>query len=132
MGEGVDEWHRLSLVEVAAGASSSVAIHALVAAAADPRTTRADAERIDATYHLAVGSLTALLDNLIDRDHDAAGGGHSYLAYYADATEVGARLSAIAGHAADAARSLPHRRRHEVIVAGVLGFYLSAPGVDTT
>ena len=69
--------------EVAAGASSSVAAHALIAAAADPRTSAAEAELIDAAYFPSIGALTVLLDDLVDRDEDAAAGAHNYLAYYA-------------------------------------------------
>ena len=68
--------------EVAAGASSSVAAHALIAAAAEPRTGAAEAARIDAAYFPSIGALTVLLDDLVDRDEDAAAGAHNYLAYY--------------------------------------------------
>ncbi|HZV75784.1 MAG TPA: DUF2600 family protein [Conexibacter sp.] len=117
--------------EAAAGASSSVAVHALVAAAADPRMTPEEAERVDATYYLGVGCLTVLLDNLVDREADATDGAHSYLDYYGCAAEAASRLAAIVELAGEATRSLRGRRRHEVILAGVLGFYLSAPGVRT-
>jgi tetraprenyl-beta-curcumene synthase len=117
--------------EVAAGASSSVAIHALVAAAADRRTTTADAARIDALYYLSVGSLTVLLDNLVDREHDLASDGHNYLGYYRSPEEAGSRLASIADDARAATRALRVRSRHEAIVAGVLGFYLSSPGAHS-
>lgn len=117
--------------EVAAAASSSVAVHALVAAAADRRTTRAEAERLDVTYYLTVGCLTVLLDNLVDRDDDAADGGHSYLRYYACASTAAARLVLIADHARDSMRGLRRCGRHRALLAGVLGFYLSAPGAHT-
>lgn len=69
--------------EVAAGASSSVAIHALIAAAADPRTDAEEAELIDAAYFPPIGALTVLLDDLVDREEDAASGQHNYMGYYA-------------------------------------------------
>jgi tetraprenyl-beta-curcumene synthase len=117
--------------EIAAGASSSVAIHALVAAAADERTTTVDAARIDALYFLSVGSLTVLLDNLVDRDQDLASNGHNYLAYYRGPEEAGSRLASIADDARAGAQLLRLRFRHEAIVAGVLGFYLSSPGAHS-
>lgn len=117
--------------EAAAGASSSVAVHALIAAAADPRTTRRYAASIDAAYFPGVGSLTVLLDNLVDREADVASGGHSYLAYYGSAAEAASRIGAIVELAGKATRDLRRRRRHEVILAGVLGFYMSAPGART-
>jgi tetraprenyl-beta-curcumene synthase len=112
--------------EVAAGASSSVAAHALIAAAAAPRSSAAEAARIDAAYFPATGALTVLLDDLIDRDEDAAAGAHNYLAYYAGAEEAAARLDLIAHLARAGLTGLRHRHRHAAILAGVAGFYLSA------
>jgi hypothetical protein len=117
--------------EVAAGASSSVAAHALIAAAADPRTTATEAALTDAAYFPPVGALTVLLDDLIDRGEDAATGAHNYLAYYADSEDAAARLELIThlGRAATAKLRRPHR--HAAILAGVAGFYLSAPEAET-
>ncbi len=117
--------------EAAAGASSSVAVHALVAAAADARTTSADAERIDAAYRFGIGSLTVLLDNVVDREADLADGGHNYLDYYSRPAVAAVRLASIACGVSADLRVLHRHRRHEVILAGVLGFYLSAPGART-
>lgn len=117
--------------EIAAGASSSVAAHALVAAAADPRTSAAEAELIDAAYNPSVGALTVLLDDLIDRDEDAASGAHNYLAYYADGAEAAERLAAIARLARAGMAPLRHPHRHAAILAGVAGFYLSDAAAET-
>jgi hypothetical protein len=111
--------------EVAAGASSSVAAHALIAAAADPRTSAAEAMAIDAAYFPSVGALTVLLDDLIDRDEDAAAGAHSYLAYYSGNAEAADRLELIAHLARTEISALRHRHRHAAILTGVAGFYLS-------
>jgi tetraprenyl-beta-curcumene synthase len=118
--------------EAAAGASSSVAVHALVAAAADAQTTLVDAERIDAAYRFGIGSLTVLLDNAVDREADRVAGGHNYLDYYASSATAALRLASIARNVGADVRALPRHRRHEVLVAGVLGFYLSAPAARTT
>jgi len=117
--------------EVAAGASSSVAAHALIAAAADPRTSAAEAAPIDAAYFPPVGALTVLLDDLIDRDEDAVAGAHNYLAYYRDGEEAAARLELIAHLARARLAGLRHRHRHAAILAGVAGFYLSAAESET-
>jgi hypothetical protein len=117
--------------EVAAGASSSVAAHALIGAGADPRTSAAEAESIDAAYFPSIGALTVLLDDLIDRDEDAAAGAHNYLAYYAGSEEAAARLELIAQLARSALTGLRHRHRHAAILAGVAGFYLSAAEAET-
>jgi tetraprenyl-beta-curcumene synthase len=117
--------------EVAAGASSSVAAHALIAAAADPRTGAAEAEAVDAAYFPSIGALTVLLDDLIDRDEDARAGAHSYIAYYPSGEEAADRLELIARLARAATAKLPRPRRHAAILAGVAGFYLSAAAAET-
>lgn len=117
--------------ELAAGASSSVAAHALIAAAADPRTSVDEAEPIDAAYFPPIGALTVLLDDLIDRDGDAAAGAHNYLAYYRDGEEAAARLDLIAHLARARLAGLRHHDRHAAILAGVAGFYLSAEEPET-
>jgi tetraprenyl-beta-curcumene synthase len=117
--------------EVAAGASSSVAAHALIAAAADPRTTSEEAELIDAAYSPSIGALTVLLDDLIDREEDAAVSAHNYLAYYADSAEAAHRLDLVAHLGRAAIARLRHPHRHAAILAGVAGFYLSASEAET-
>lgn len=110
--------------EVAAGASSSAAAHALIAVAAEPPTTAADAAAVDAAYFPSVGALTVLLDDLVDREKDAAGGAHNYLAYYEDG-EVAARLGLLAELARAGLGGLRRPSGHAAILAGVSGFYLS-------
>jgi tetraprenyl-beta-curcumene synthase len=110
--------------EVAAGASSSVAAHALIALAADPGSTAAEAAAVDAAYFPSVGALTVLLDDLVDRDEDTAAGDHNYLAYYKEG-EAAARLGLIAELARAKLSELRHASRHAAILAGVCGFYLS-------
>ncbi len=115
--------------EVAAGASSSVAAHALLALAADPATRGDDAQRVDSAYFPSIGALTVLLDDLADRDADASGGDHNYTRYYSDEAELSARLGSIADRGKAAVASLSGRRRHEAILAGVVGFYLASPSL---
>jgi tetraprenyl-beta-curcumene synthase len=113
--------------EVAAGASSSVAAHALLALAADDRASATDAERVDVAYFPSIGALTVLLDDLVDFDEDAATREHNYLAYADDGQVFGERLGALADAARTAVAPLPRRGRHEAILAGVAGFYLAQP-----
>jgi tetraprenyl-beta-curcumene synthase len=114
--------------EAAAAASSSVAILALVGIAADPRTTLSEAQRVDAAYCFGIGALAVLLDNLVDRVLDAAVDDHNYLSYYDSAETAARRLATIAEEALVMLRRLDRHRRHEAVLAGVLAFYLSAPG----
>ena len=113
--------------EQAAGASSSVAAHALIAAAADPASTAEQAELIDAAYFPAIGALTVLLDDLVDREADLAVGEHNYLSYAANEEEAAERIALLASRAKAAASELPRAGRHRAILAGVAAFYLSTP-----
>jgi tetraprenyl-beta-curcumene synthase len=118
---------RLRWPEVAAGATASVlAGHALVALAADPATTAAEAQDVVAAYHTTC-ALTTLLDGLMDAEADAVGGNHSYLAYYASEAEAAERLVTLARDAVAAVERLPRAAHHLMTVAGALAFYLSAP-----
>ena len=113
--------------ELAAGASSSVAVHALFAAAADRKTTAEEAELIDAVYFPPIGALTVLLDDLVDRDDDLRTGQHNYLSYCAGEEQAANRIGLLADRARAATLGLRSGRRHRAILAGVAGFYLSAP-----
>ncbi len=117
--------------ELAAGACSSVATHALIASAADPRTTADEAALIDAAYFPPIGALTVLLDDMIDRDDDSVAGEHNYLNYFADNEQAAIRIGLLADRARAAIGDLPHARRHRAILTGVAGFYLSSPGADS-
>jgi tetraprenyl-beta-curcumene synthase len=117
--------------EVAAGASSSIAAHALIALAADPAASAADAEAVDTAYLSSIGALTVLLDDLVDREADEASGDHNYMHFYADAEEAALRLEGLARNAGAAILGLPRSRRHATILSGVLAFYLSSAGART-
>lgn len=113
--------------EWAAGATASLCVHALFAAAGVPGTTRGDAERIEAAYQPAIGALATLLDSVIDRVSDARELDHSYVAYYADDALAAARIAHIAEIAGVQARALPDGDMHGVVVTGIACFYLSSP-----
>jgi len=117
--------------EVAAGASSSVAAHALIAAAADPATTFATAGMIDGAYQPPIGALTVFLDDLVDREEDRAAGEHNYLTYYEGSDEAAERLALMARYANALLPRVPRSDRHRAILAGVAGYYLSSPAATT-
>jgi tetraprenyl-beta-curcumene synthase len=116
--------------ETAAAAGSSLATHALLAAAADPTLTLAAVWRIEAAYWPWVNGLNTLLESLVDRSEDALTGNHSYVSHYATPDQTAERLGMFAGRAADAVGGLPRGRRHAVILAAMASFYLAAPGAD--
>lgn len=112
--------------EVAAGAISSLAVHAVLATAAHPQTTIAVADAVDATYFPSICALSTLLDSAVDTEDDAGTTNHRCLAYYEDTAQALDRLAAITGIAERSARSLPCGRRHVVILAGMTAFYAAA------
>jgi hypothetical protein len=112
--------------EYLAGATASVlTIAALIAAAADPATTRADAEDLDALY-LSIGALS-MLDSVVDRGEDIAAGQLGYLQYYDSPELMATRLATVAANAVLRARRAPNGPHHIVTLTGVVAYYASAP-----
>ncbi|HEX4804945.1 MAG TPA: DUF2600 family protein [Conexibacter sp.] len=112
--------------EVAAGAISSLGVHALLAAAALPHASAPEAARIDAAYFPSICALSTLLDSTIDSEDDAGTENHRCTAYYEDAEQAAARIELVARHAVRAARALPRGRGHAVILAGMTAYYAAA------
>lgn len=112
--------------ELAAAGISCLALHALFAAAACD-TTVAEGQRIDTAYFPSVCAISALLDSLVDLSDDAGGTNHSFVEHYAGAELAAERFAAITAEARSLASTLRARHVHEVILAGIASFYLSAP-----
>ncbi|HEY4780154.1 MAG TPA: DUF2600 family protein [Solirubrobacterales bacterium] len=117
----------LSWWEYMAGATASVlAAHALIAAAADARTTASQAQDLDRAYfHICV--LSTLLDSLVDQRGDLEEGGHSFVAYYPSESDKAERIAAVAVRAAADPAELPGGPHHRMTATGVAAYYLSAP-----
>lgn len=115
--------------EQLAGSSASVlCLHALIAAAGDPRTTRAEAECLDELY-FAIGALT-MLDSLGDRDEDLRSGESNYTGCFADGLQMAERLAALALEAIERTQGMRHRAHHVMTLAGVIAYYGSARADD--
>jgi hypothetical protein len=122
--------HGLGWREQLAGAACSVlALHALIVAAADPRTTPADADRLCAAY-LPLCALMTLLDGLVDREHDANAGHLGYVGLYEHDPELSQALACAAGACMQASRPLRARSHHTMLLAGGVAYWLSMPGAD--
>ena len=119
--------------ELAAGAASSVLVlHALIAAAADPRTTPESAAELAAAY-LSTCVVLTLLDGLVDHEQDTlpdGAGAPGYLDLYDDRSELADVLGHAARRAALQVRALPNGAHHTMILVGVAAYYGSAPGAE--
>jgi tetraprenyl-beta-curcumene synthase len=110
----------------AGGASSVLSMHALIAAAADPRTSAADGELIDDCY-LAICALITILDSLVDRVEDAASGQAGFESLYQD-EELERMLPELIAAALVRCRHAPHGAHHAMTLAGVAAYYTTHPG----
>jgi tetraprenyl-beta-curcumene synthase len=113
--------------ETAASAGSSLAIFALIAAAAEPRVRSAEVAAMGDAYFPWVGALHTLLDSLVDRQEDAAAGHRSLLDYYSSPQEAATRLSLLAAESLSRIHTLPYSQQHVLLFAGMASNYLSAP-----
>jgi tetraprenyl-beta-curcumene synthase len=120
-GSGLEWW------ETAAAAGSSLGVHVLIGAAAREQVGELEVAALGDAYFPWIGALHSLLDNLVDEHEDAAAGHRSFVGYYSSQEQMAERLSWLAERAMDAAEALPHGARHRVIVAALIGNYLSAP-----
>jgi tetraprenyl-beta-curcumene synthase len=117
--------------ETAAAAGSSLAVHALIAAAADPDLDPWYAWEIDGAYFPWIGALHSLLDSLVDRREDHESGQHSLLDYYSSPVDAAIRLVSLAMRARAATECLPSPHAHRVMLTAMCSYYLSAPECDT-
>jgi len=111
--------------ETAAACGSSMAVLALLAAAADPSLTRSTAETVEAIYWPWTGALHSLLDSLIDYAEDAAAGRHNLIVHYSSSQEMAERMRLITTEAARRANAIGFE--HSLILTGMASLYLSDP-----
>lgn len=111
---------------LAGAASAVISIHALIATAADPRTTPESAARIDA-FHESTCRLATILDGFADLRHDETSpAAIGYLHYFPDRELLGKELQCAAHRAKEQAAAVPHGGHHLMTLAGVAAYYLSA------
>lgn len=115
------EWWEL----LAAAAASSLGIGALLALAATPGATEADARAVESAYFPWASGLNALLDSLVDLDEDPAEASH--LRRYSSTKPAAERLAVIAAGARERLRELPEGALHEAILAAMGALYLARP-----
>jgi tetraprenyl-beta-curcumene synthase len=112
------EWWEL----IAAAAASSLCVGALIALAATPGVTEAEARRVESAYFPWASGLNALLDSLVDLDEDPEDASH--LRRYESDEHAAIRLETIASGARERVSMLPNGDLHEVILAAMGALYL--------
>lgn len=112
--------------EVAASAGSSLGVFVLIAVAAEQGVCAGEAAAIERAYFPWVGSLHTLLDSLVDRHEDATEGRGSLVDYYGSPHGAATCMAHLAVESLTQAASLPHGRRHVLVLAGMASHYLSA------
>jgi tetraprenyl-beta-curcumene synthase len=124
--EGGDAYS-LTWWEVIGATGSSLAILALVAAAADPKLARSEFDAIHDVYVPWAGAVLALIDSLVDEAGDSAEATHSLVARYPSAEIAAERVSAFAGRALALTQETPHPERHALIVTSMIALFASSP-----
>jgi tetraprenyl-beta-curcumene synthase len=133
--EGLERWalchtprnSALRWWETAGAGGSSLAVHALIATAANPAARPQDVNAIEAAYFPWIGALHSLLDSLVDVAEDECVGQRNLLSYHGSPAQAGLAMGMLAQRAAVAARELPDGLRHEVILVAMATYYLSSP-----
>jgi tetraprenyl-beta-curcumene synthase len=135
----LEQWARESAADtqlewrefLAGAVSSGLALHALIALAADPRASREQALAVDALY-LSLCALTTLLDGLVDHEQDLISSGRpGYLRYYRDRDTLTQGLRGAIDRAIRQTRELPDAPHHFVTLVGIVAYYASAPTADS-
>ncbi len=124
---GALEWREY----LAGSACSVLAVHALLAAAADPASTREHGASLTRAY-LWISVMPTTLDALVDHDGEGAEAARGILDRYPDAEVLLTRLCSVADSAWTAVRGTRHAAHHAMILLAVLAYYASAPGARGT
>lgn len=115
----------LTWSEMAAAAGSSLPVHALIAAAAEPGAN-VDLDALECAYFPQLSALHSLLDSLVDRAEDERDGQRSFLDYYSSTSTAALSLGSLARYSKVVVGLLPDSARHAVIMTAMASYYLSA------
>lgn len=115
--------------ETAAATGSQLAVLALIAAAADPRTKCESADAIEVAYFPWVGALSTLLDSVIDQERDRAEERASLLDHYCSIQQTSERMKVMATEAMESVNHLAGSHRHQLLLAAMGAFFHSRPEI---
>ena len=117
--------------EMAAAGISSVGVLALIGTSADREASARESRDLDRAYFPGFCALSTLLDSLIDLGEDVETSNLNTIAMYGSSELAAERLGAMVRESAARARTLRDGRTHLAVLAGIAGFYLSAPEAET-
>lgn len=124
-GSGLDWW------QTAAAGGSSLAVHALIATAANRNVHEAEVSAIGDAYFPWVCALHSLLDSLVDVAEDEHAGQRNLLAYHASPERAAFAMKMLARRCTAATAGLPDGLTHRVILTAMASYYLSSPEAST-
>lgn len=110
--------------ELSGAASAPLAIHALLALAAEPSCSQSDVTRTYVAY-TPLSAATTMLDSYVDRQLDRDTGDHSYIAHYPDEQDALTGVRILVAKSLAGVCDLPDGHRHAVIAASMIAMYLS-------
>jgi tetraprenyl-beta-curcumene synthase len=142
---GLERWARvqappdsaLEWWETAAACGSSLAVHALIGLAAEPRVDAGELPAIEQAYFPSMSALHSLLDSAVDVEEDRRDGERNLLDYYPSPAHAAARMGWLATRAGHEVRHLAlahdrkQARRVRVVLTALAAFYLSAPAASS-
>jgi tetraprenyl-beta-curcumene synthase len=113
--------------ETGAAAGSSLAVFALMAAAAEPVLAPERVTRLVDAYFPWIGALHTLLDSLIDEQEDHMTHQRCLIGLYSSREEAACRIQILVVRATQRALALGDNESHMMILAAMVSFYLSLP-----
>ncbi len=111
--------------EISGAASAPLAIHALLALAAEPECSESEIWQTYSAYFPWLSAATTMLDSYVDQIEDAANGDHSYVSHYPDPEVAIGSIGELVLRSLTEARALRDGHRHAVIAAAMIAMYLS-------
>jgi tetraprenyl-beta-curcumene synthase len=125
-GSGLDWW------QTAAAGGSSLAVHALIAAAANPSLGTGEITAIEHAYFPWICALHSLLDSLVDVGEDERAGQRSLLGYHASAEQAAFAMRMLARRCMAVTYALPDGLSQRVILTAMASYYLSSPDASSS
>jgi tetraprenyl-beta-curcumene synthase len=109
--------------ELSGAASAPLAIHALLALAAEPHPHAAP----ELTYaaYTPLSATTTMLDSYVDQGQDHATNEHSYVSHYPDGAATIEGITQLVRRSLNGVSVLQHGNRHALIAAAMIAMYLS-------